>query len=312
MGSDDIMVAFSGGVDSTVLLYTLADLRETRPQLDLRALHVNHQLQASAEAWEAHCRKICASLEIPLIVEKVLVDQTQASLEAEARKARHACFQRQLSKGTYLALAHHAEDQAETLLFRLFRGTGVKGLAGMAELRPCGEGFLWRPFLERSKRDILAEAERRGLSFIEDPSNQDLHYARNYLRHEVLPKIQARWPQASQVLARSAKLFAMEADLLAEIAAGDLAGVRISETSLSIVDLEALSQIRVWHVLRTWLTEFLGQAPGVEVVMRIEKEVMQASMDAHPCLVLGNYELTRKKGVLHISHRGATKHASIK
>lgn len=190
-------VAFSGGLDSTVLLHLLVSLSRRMPLPPIRALHIQHGLQAAAEAWPEHCRQVCTALGVPLRVRHVQV-QPGASVERAARDARYGAFVEELVTGELLLTAQHRDDQAETLLFRLLRGAGVRGLAGMPASRPLGAGQLLRPLLAASRAELQAYADAHQLHWVEDPSNGDVQYSRNYLRQQVLPLLTQLRPKLMQ------------------------------------------------------------------------------------------------------------------
>ncbi|TAL90215.1 MAG: tRNA lysidine(34) synthetase TilS [Rhodanobacter sp.] len=201
-----LAVAFSGGPDSSALLHALAHLPEAR-QRGLRALHVDHGLHAASAAWAEHCRHFCDSLDVPCEVLRVQVDQAGGSgLEAAARDARHAALADQLRANEYLLFAHHRDDQAETVLLKLLRGAGPEGLGGMRALRRFGPGRLWRPVLDLSRAQLRDYVDTHRLDCIDDPSNADTRLARNHLRHEILPRLAAHWPQAVDSIVHSAAL----------------------------------------------------------------------------------------------------------
>lgn len=216
----------SGGLDSTVLLHVLAGLR---PLLgfELAACHVRHGLVSGSEIWADVCRTLCDQLEVPLAVCDVQVDRRHSGgLEAAAREARRAAL---LGFGDdWLALAHHRDDQAETVLFRALRGTGVRGAGGMRALVPGrGAAGLWRPLLDVPRHELLAYAKARGLAWIEDPSNADSRFSRNFLRKDIMPAIEERFPGASVGLARLGRLCGEASVLLDDLAAGDLAALAL-------------------------------------------------------------------------------------
>lgn len=252
-------IAFSGGLDSTVLLHLLGDLSQQHALPPLRAIHVHHGLQAAADAWPEHCRRICASLGIALDVIRVDV-APGASLEQAARDARYAAFAQALKPGELLLTGQHREDQAETLLFRLLRGAGLRGLAAMPRQRALGQGTLLRPLLDVPRTALLSYAQAHQLSWIEDPSNADTHFSRNYLRHQVLPTLLSRWPQASLSLARSAAHLSEAQGLLDELAQQDLALAAtptpwpwLDLPSLDLAVLRLLSPARQRNALQFWL-----------------------------------------------------------
>ncbi|MCW1246230.1 tRNA lysidine(34) synthetase TilS [Pseudomonas sp. SAICEU22] len=252
-------IAFSGGLDSTVLLHLLASLARTQGLPPLSAIHVHHGLQAVADAWPEHCRKVCEALGVPLQVVSVEV-RPGASVERAARDARYAAFIAATQENDILLTAQHRDDQAETLLFRLLRGAGARGLAAIPRQRPLGQGYLLRPLLDVSRAELEAYASRHGLSWVEDPSNDDHRYARNYLRQRVFPVLAEQWPQASMTLARSAAHLSEAQGLLDELAQIDLERALSASAydwlglrSLELAPLRNLSPARQRNALSHWL-----------------------------------------------------------
>ncbi|MGV8844214.1 MAG: tRNA lysidine(34) synthetase TilS [Pseudomonas sp.] len=296
-------VAFSGGLDSTVLLHVLVRLARRQALPALSAVHIHHGLQAVAEDWPAHCQRICAELGVPLQVKYVQV-AAGASLERAAREARYAAFTESLGVDELLLTAQHRDDQAETLLFRLLRGAGVRGLAGMPARRALGRGQLLRPLLAVSRAELAAYAQAQGLTWVEDPSNTDTHYARNYLRQCVLPLLTARWPQASTSLARSAAHLSEAQGLLNELAELDLAAAQHTSSgfawlplpSLALAPLQGLSPARQRNALRHWLSP-LTTLPDSNHWAGWE-DLRDAGIAATPIWRLGQGELHRADGRL--------------
>jgi tRNA(Ile)-lysidine synthase len=209
-----LCVALSGGPDSAALLHALAQLAAARAR-GLRALHVDHGLHPDSGRWAEHCRRFCASLDVPCEVVRVQVENRRGEgLEAAARRARYAAFAQALREGECLLLAHHRDDQAETVLLKLLRGAGPEGLGGMRAQRPFGRGRLWRPLLPLPRGQLREYAETHGLACIDDPSNADTRLSRNFLRHEILPRLAAHWPQATDSILHSAALSRAAADAL--------------------------------------------------------------------------------------------------
>jgi tRNA(Ile)-lysidine synthase len=209
-----LCVAFSGGPDSTALLHALAQLPAARAR-GLRALHVDHRLQAQSTAWAEHCRAFCTTLDVSLTVLVVQVQRGRGDgLEAAAREARYAALAAELRAGECLVLAQHRDDQAETVLLKLLRGAGPEGLGGMRPLRMFGAGWLWRPLLSCSRQILLGYVDAAQLPVIEDPSNDDIRLARNFLRHRIMPQLLQQWPHAVSAIVHSAKLNRAAADAL--------------------------------------------------------------------------------------------------
>ncbi|WP_341523023.1 tRNA lysidine(34) synthetase TilS [Pseudomonas sp. G.S.17] len=293
-------VGFSGGLDSTVLLHALADLarRETLPPIN--AIHVHHGLQAAADAWPAHCQQVCDALGVSLQVMAVQV-KAEASLEQAARDARYAAFTATLKPDEVLLTAQHQDDQAETLLFRLLRGAGLRGLAAMPVSRALGEGSLLRPLLGISRADLEAYGREHQLAWIEDPSNNDVQFSRNYLRNQVMPALTSRWPQAAANLARTAAHLDEAQQLLNELAEQDLIAARsdsllpwVAIPSLALAPLVDLSAARQRNALRHWLAP-LTRLPDSDH-WRGWEDLRDAGQDARPVWRLADGELHRAEG----------------
>lgn len=293
-GSKQVWIAYSGGLDSRVLLElavrTLADH-------DLQAIHVNHNLLPASSNWVEHCRQTCASLQIPLHVAEVTIDvNSGASVEALARAARRKVWEQLLPSGASLLLAHHQDDQTETVLQRLFRGAGPTGLSGMATRSKFGNGWLLRPLLQVSKQEINNFAREQNLQWITDPSNQNVKFDRNFIRHELLPLIAQRWPAVSQNIVRSAELCREEAALLADNNALPLAALAGSTAnSLAVPKLLQLSLTRYCAMLRAWLRSHNLPVPSRAHLQRIHREILQAAPGSKAGIKYGDYQIYRCK-----------------
>jgi tRNA(Ile)-lysidine synthase len=246
-------VAFSGGPDSTALLQALSELGD-RLGAPLRALHVNHALHDDAPAWQRHCERFCRARGIPLTCVQISVDpDTGKGLEADARRKRYAVALGLLDEGEVLLTAHHAGDQAETVLLNLMRGSGVEGLAGMPDVRPLGKGWLVRPLLAFSGPSLKAYLEDRGIDWIEDLSNQDESYDRNFLRHSLLPVLERRWHGAGDKIAQSANHCREAAGLLADMADELLDESLAHPQVLRLARIPESDPARFKLVIRRWL-----------------------------------------------------------
>ncbi|VVP77402.1 tRNA lysidine(34) synthetase TilS [Pseudomonas fluorescens] len=295
-------IAFSGGLDSTVLLHLLASLAKSESLPALSAIHIHHGLQAAADAWPQHCQSVCDALGVPLLIERVKV-QPGASLERAARNARYAVFSSLTQANDVLLTGQHRDDQAETLLFRLVRGAGVRGLAGMPRQRPMGQGALIRPLLDVSRAELEAYAQAHHLNWIEDPSNQDRQFSRNYLRHQVMPLLTGRWPQAQASMVRSAAHLREAQGLLDELAQIDLAQAATAHEfewlglpSLELAPLAALSAARQRNAISHWLEPFT-QLPDTDHWSGWT-DLCDAAPDASPIWRLADGELHRSAGRL--------------
>lgn len=294
-----LLVALSGGPDSTALLHALAAQPEARAR-GLRALHVDHGLHAASAEWAAQARATCRQLGVDFELRNVLVDRRGSGLEAAAREARRRALREVQREGEVVVMAHHAGDQAETLLWRLARGAGPEGLAAMRPLRRFGRGWLARPWLGLPHDAILRYLEQHALRAIADPANADLRHDRNYLRHTVLPALRQRWPHADAALARSADLLAGAARLLRAQARQRLARWRgLDPATLRVEPLAAAAAALRGAVLREWLLDLGLAPPGARALATIEQELLRARRDAAPRVRWPGAELRRHRGWLH-------------
>lgn len=291
-GDAPICLGLSGGCDSVLLLALLS--RQKWPS-GLSAIHVHHGLSPHADDWAHFCRDYCRQLGVPLSVVRVAVDRAAGhGIEAAARAARYAAFAEHLPPGCNLLLAQHRGDQAETVLLNLLRGSGVAGAAGMRDLRRWQGRRIVRPLLGVSRAEIEACARDLDVHWVEDESNADTGFSRNFLRHRVLPDIAGRFPGAEVALARAAEHFREAADLLDELAAADWQAVAIGDQA-SLTGLRALPMMRLKNLLR-WRLQVLGwQVPVADRLSEFARQLCSAAPDRHPELSLpaGRMRLSR-------------------
>lgn len=298
-------VALSGGLDSTVLLHALAQCDLPAP---LEALHLNHGLSPRADDWQAQCEVFCARLGVPLTSRSLRVTASGKGLEDAARQARYRAFDACLQEGELILLAHHADDQVETLLLRLLRGSGPHGLAGMARQRALGLGQLYRPFLPLTRDQLKAYAQARNLDWVDDESNADTRFDRNYLRHRVVAPLRERWPAMASAWAQSAALCGESDALLQELAQGDLRRVTCFQDSLGpslgpVLDLEGLaafSPARRHNLLRYWLQSQQLPPPGRELLNQLDRQFIGGREDARARLAWAGLELRRFRQGLYL------------
>jgi len=288
-----ILIGLSGGVDSVVLLHLLKEISE-RFSWQLSALHVHHGISRNADEWARFCTDQCARLHIPLLVEHVDIAPLRAhGIEAAARRLRHEVFSRQ--QCDFVAFAHHADDQAETLLLQLLRGAGVRGASAMPLLcRRAGAPDLVRPLLRCSRQEILDYAARHDLQWIEDESNADDNYPRNYLRHRVLPLLSGKFPAYRETLSRSAEHFAEASGLLDELAQQD-AEQMIEGGTLVIGALRALSPPRARNLLRYFLKSSGAPMPQSAQLDDMLRQLCVARRDAAVCVNYSDWQVRRYK-----------------
>jgi tRNA(Ile)-lysidine synthase len=292
--ADELLaLGLSGGCDSVVLLHLLASLGLGQR---LSAIHVHHGLSPNADAWTNFCSELCARLGISLQVKTVTVDlKSGLGIEAAARQARYAAFSE--SGAQTILLAHHQGDQAETLLFNLLRGTGVAGAAGMADERRHGDLRILRPLLNVPRSALESYALANQLGWIEDESNSDTGFTRNFLRHEVLTVIDQRFPAAEQNLAQAAKHFSEAASLLDVLAEADWQMVRDGDT-LNLRSLRPLGAVRIKNLLRYRLRQMAWQTPVAARLDEFVRQLLSAAPDRHPELKLESGLMRIAKGRL--------------
>lgn len=279
-----LCVALSGGLDSTVLLAALAQLRDSGRYGPLRAIHVNHGLHADAEQWLAECRALCARLTVPF--DQVTVDarpRAGESTEAAARAVRYSALVERIDEGEALLTAHHADDQLEGVLLQWLRGGGLRALAGMAPIARFGRGWHLRPLLAFTRSELEAWAREAGLDWLEDPSNRDRRFDRNYLRLEVLPALRRRWPSAARTIGRVAVQAHEALDIVDAVAMADVAAAAEGVT-LAMARLRVLPPPRRRAALRAWLRSRSLPIPAAATLAALEHDMIHAGGDRVPCV----------------------------
>jgi tRNA(Ile)-lysidine synthase len=291
-----VLVAFSGGIDSTVLAHALVAHR--RKFASLRIAHVDHGLQAASGEWSRHCARQARVWRLPFVSLRADIQRRRGeSPEAAARDARYALLASAMRPGEVLVTAQHEDDQAETLLLQLFRGAGVAGLAAMPARAPFGPGRILRPLLGTSRAALAEYARLHDLSWVEDPTNVETRFARNFLRTKVMPLIREQWPGAVTSIARSAQHMAEAGRLLGELAHRDLAKA-IDGEGLSVTALRALPRARRHNALRAWIAGFGVGAPSTAQAIEIGGRLLAARPDSHPEFEWNGSIIRRRAGRL--------------
>lgn len=273
-----IVLGYSGGLDSSVLLAALVHGGYADKLL---AVHVHHGLSAQADHWSRHCQSVCAEYGVAFVAEKVALDGAD-NLEARARDVRRQALLQHVGMDDQLWLAHHQDDQAETLLLRLMRGAGSRGLGGIRMHSRWQGRQLCRPLLGVSRRALMQMATDWALDWVEDDSNTDVRFDRNFLRSVILPSLVERWPAAVSRLGAAADRLSEDAALLDELAAADFDDCEGTGNSLDCGRLAALSVARQRNLLRGWLSRRGVLAPSAKVLQRVLNEVLTAGEDREP------------------------------
>ena len=300
------LVALSGGADSACLLTALAELR-ARPggNLPVRAIHIDHGLQSAAADFRRTCEQLCRRLNVPLIVEAVAVDMPRGeSIEAAARAARYAGLSRHLEAGECLLTAHHAQDQAETLLLQALRGAGLKGLTAMPICRAWHTGWHLRPLLDVDQRDLRTFAAHAGIEVVSDPMNRDTRFDRIYVRERLWPLIEGRWPAAARTLSRAARHLAEAQELLDESAASTVEALR-DGAALSVPVLRRLSHAEQCNAVRFWLAERAARPPSTAHLTEGLRQMMAADADHVPAITWSGHALRRYRSRLYLTEAHA-------
>jgi tRNA(Ile)-lysidine synthase len=281
-----VYLAFSGGLDSHVLLHALSRLADDYP-FSLNAIHVNHSLNIQSANWADHCMGICDELGVPLTIKTLILayDQGQ-SLEAVARDARYSALAEVLPDKAICMTAQHMNDQTETVMLQLLRGAGVHGLAAMPASKVFASGRLVRPLLGYSRDDLHAYASKHRLTWVEDPSNQDNRFDRNFLRNEVLPVLRQRWPGMDKSMSRSARHAASAATMLDEMGLSDLqyckaTGNQFFPPGIAVLRADLLANLAPAHqlnALRCWVRMYGIEVPGDERLQSVRKLLDESSV----------------------------------
>ncbi len=294
-----VCVGLSGGLDSVVLL-DLLNRMQPIDLFELFAMHVNHQLSPNARQWAQFCADLCAQKNIPLHIETVNVARDSGlGIEATAREARYLVFKKQ--NADVIALAHHADDQAETLLLQLLRGAGVRGASAMPMMSD-GQPAIVRPLLDVTRNELEQYAAQRGLKWITDESNADIRYDRNYVRHQVMPQIAKRFPAYRATLSRAAQHFAEAAQLLGELAAID-AKAAMDGDKLSQSAIGQLTHARAKNLLRYFLAQHQVTMPQAARLDELVRQLQTSERDAEIGAELGEHEVRAWRGSIYLVDR---------
>ena len=294
-----LVLGLSGGLDSRVMLELMAEYCHNR-QLECLAIHVHHGLSANADQWAMQCQHWCDSLGVPLVIERVQLDSKGRSLEESAREARYQALARHLNDDDLLLTGQHCDDQLETFLLALKRGSGPKGLSAMAHAMPFASSLIVRPLLTSTRQQIEEYAQQHQLSWVEDESNLDQRFDRNFIRHTISPPLIERWPQIYQSVQRTAELCAEQEVLLDELLADKFTSVHCSDGSLDISKLVTYSDAVRSRLIRMWLAGQDVRMPSREQLKLIWPQVACAQQDANPQLVIVDGQVRRYAGRLYL------------
>ena len=269
-------IAFSGGMDSTVLLHVMKNIIDEKSQI--RAIHINHNIVDNSKVWTRTCKSICKNFGIDIEIISLEVTHNGYGLEAAARDERYEKLKEKLYKNEYLLTAHHEEDQMETVFLRMARGTGLDGLQGINEKYSFGEGIIFRPMLEVSKTSVMDYAKEHQLKWVEDSSNQDTHFDRNFLRKKIIPQFRERWPSIASSVSRLSQLSAQNIKILNQIAEEDI-GPIANMNELPLAKLLDKSFERANNMLRYIILANGMSIPSMKTLQDGLKEMLDPETD---------------------------------
>lgn len=295
----DFLIGLSGGVDSVALLHLFVQARQ-RHGFGLRAVHIHHGLSPNADSWADFCQQLCERWQVPLVVKNVQV-QGKQGLEANARQVRYHAISEIIAPREIFTTAHHLDDQAETFLLALKRGSGVKGLGAMQAVSYWQNFAIFRPLVEIAKTDLLAYANQHDLTWVEDESNVNIDFDRNFLRQNVLPMLNQRWPHFNQMVARSAQHCQEQQQLLEELLRPEFEQCfERANGSLNIADFPKFSPLKQRQLIRLWLSECGEPMPSREQLAEILGQMLEAEQDKQPQVQLGEKQIRRYQQRLFI------------
>ena len=294
-------VALSGGVDSVVLLHVMHVLKQEMPKLKVSAIYVNHGLSEYANDWQAFCQNLCVELDIPFNTVQVTISrQTRTSLEAQAREARYKALDELSAPQSVILLGQHLNDQIETFLLRLKRGSGLKGLGAMQAMRELQSGRIcYRPLLNITRSDIEHFATAFNIAHITDDSNTDERFDRNFLRARVVPELAMRFKGFEQCAGRSIELLQQQQALLDEYTQIDLSQSLNDQQALCISQIIHYSDVRITNVVRAWLSLFTQVMPSQKQLSQIINQAINAQADAKIQIDLVDGQVRRHQGYLY-------------
>lgn len=295
-----IWIAYSGGLDSTVLLHSAAAYAR-QAQTDIKAIHINHNLSPNAQCWQQHCLSLCNELGIEIVVKSVQLQDQGLGLEASARLARYAAIAEEVTPQELVLVGQHQNDQVETFFLQLLRGAGPAGLSGMAEYSVNEFGTqLLRPFLTFSREQLHQYAMKNGWRWIEDESNQNNDFDRNYLRNDIIPALKTRWQSGHIAITRSISHIQEQQQLINECVAEKLEPLLVADQQIDIAGLTSHSYTWQKHIIKYWIAQKGAQQPSEKVLARILQDCISARDDAQPKVTWGTWQCCRFAANLYL------------
>lgn len=298
----NFLIAYSGGIDSTFLLYKFANLRKYY-DINIRAIYINHKLHRNSNIWIHHCKEQCYIWRIPLIVENINIININinSSIESNARKLRYKAIKKNILPNEILLTAHHMDDQCETFILSLKRGSGPKGLSSIKFKRKFFNTEIIRPLLDYTKKKIKILSKINGLTWIDDSSNLNNKCDRNFLRNKILPLINKKWPFFSKNVNKSAKLCNDQEILLDKLSVNDFKKISFKKNMLDISNLKKKNKKYSFYLLKKWIQNNANCIPSYKIINSIYKEIINPNLNTNPKFIINKYIIKRyKKNIYYI------------
>lgn len=289
------LIAYSGGLDSTVLLYQFIKIKRKIPHIKIRAIHINHNLNLVSKAWMEHCKKFCNTYNISLIIENIYLDNNANNIEEKLRIKRYNIIYNHLFINEILLTAHHMNDQCETLILSLKRGSGPTGLASMSFETPFGNKKIVRPFLTKTKKELELYAYCNKLNWIEDFSNLNVNYDRNFIRHKIIPILEKKWPFFVKNCFRTSYICQKEKILINTFLNEKICNLIRLNDSLNIQNFKNIKKEICIGLIRYWISLKKIKMPSYKNIQCIYNQMIFSRIDANPKIILKKYEIRRYK-----------------
>ncbi|XBC38283.1 MAG: tRNA lysidine(34) synthetase TilS [Buchnera aphidicola (Floraphis choui)] len=294
------LLSYSGGLDSTFLFYQLLKIIKIKKEIKFRAIHINHQLNRNSNQWSEHCKKTCKKYDIPLIIKKVIINKKKIGIEANARLQRYKMIYAEAHPQETILIAHNLNDQCETFLLALKRGSGITGLSGMSyESKLFNKNTIIRPLLHITRSKIKSWMTKNKIHWIKDDSNYNTTYDRNFLRHKILPLLIRRWPSFIKKCANSAFILKQEKNILDSIINKKLNQYLISNSILNIKNFQKIQPEMRNSLLRTWIKINNNTMPSYKIIKNIYYEIILSKPDSKAKIKINNYEIKRYRNYLY-------------
>lgn len=308
LNNKKFLISYSGGLDSTVLLYHLKNFKQFNKDFVFRVIHINHNINNLSKEWSHHCYQQCKKWNFDLIIVNLKKDiiyiykKSLGGIESSARFLRHKIYNMYLLNDEILLLGHHLQDKVETFFLNLKRGCGPKGLSSLNQKSKLGKLTIFRPMLNISKISIYSFALSKNLNWIEDYSNQDIYYDRNYIRQKILPNLRKKWPYIDRAINKTSFLCSIQEDLLKESLLKEIKFlIDVKRSSLNFLPLLNMPDIKKYYFLRVWLNEIKPSiTPSYKCLSHILKNVIYAKIDRNPILRINKFEIRRFKKFIYI------------